>query len=132
MTLASHRGNYVASGIIVLAPVGMGQYTRVRVRSARATGLVCRATRPYVCFTLSPFTIWDDDPYTLLHGMALYITSWDGDPLVLCPMVWAMVLCGHGPGTTADVTQQSEPRWPWSATPRPSPLLRKLTAPRGR
>ena len=61
MTVASHRGNYVASGIIALAPVGMGQYVLVRVRPARAAGLVCRATRPYFCFSLSPFTLWDGD-----------------------------------------------------------------------
>ena len=66
MTVASHRGNYVASGIIALAPVGMGQYVLVRVRPARAAGLVCRATRPYVCFSLSPFTLWDGD----LRGFA--------------------------------------------------------------
>ena len=66
MTLASHRGNYVASGIFVLAPVGMGQYARVRVRPARAAGLVCRATRPYVRFSLSPFTLWGGD----LRGFA--------------------------------------------------------------
>ena len=74
MTLASHRGNYVASGIIVLAPVGMGQYARVRVRPARAAGLICRATRPKACFSLSPFTLWDGDPHTLLHGVILLLS----------------------------------------------------------
>ena len=31
----------------------MGQYARVRVRSARAAGLACRATRFYVCLSVS-------------------------------------------------------------------------------
>ena len=44
LTLARRRGNYVASGIIALAPTGAGQYARVQVRPAHAAGLICRHT----------------------------------------------------------------------------------------
>ena len=69
MTLATHRGNYVASEIIVQAPIEMRHYARVQVRPARASGLVCRASRPYVWLTLPLFNLWDGDPHTLLHGI---------------------------------------------------------------
>ena len=46
----------------------------VQVRPARAAGLVCQTTRPYVCLSLSPFAIWDDDPHTLLHGMMFLLS----------------------------------------------------------
>ena len=68
----SRRGNHVASGIIVLAPTGMGRDAQVQVRPARAALLECRASRPYLSFSL-----WDDDPHILrpvLCGICVVVT----------------------------------------------------------
>ena len=73
MALASHLDSNVASGIVVLAPEGLEQYARVRVRPACAAGLVYRALLPYFCFPLSLFTLQGDDPHILLRGMVILL-----------------------------------------------------------